>query len=47
MVKNVSAEIPEPMQRLFGHVDDHKEEYIKNLAAAVEIKSVSAWPETR
>jgi len=44
---STKAEIPEPMQRLFGHVDDHKEEYIKNLAAAVEIKSVSAWPETR
>ena len=35
------------MAKLFAHVDSHKEDYIKNLAKAVEIKSVSAWPETR
>ena len=28
-------------------MDAHKNVYIDNLAAAVEIKSVSAWPECR
>ena len=35
------------MKRFFAFVDEHKEEYIKNLGDAVEIKSVSAWPQTR
>jgi len=39
--------LPEPLQRLFQHVDAHKAEYIKNLKDAVAIKSVSAWPDTR
>ena len=39
--------VPESMAKLFAYVDGHKEEYIDNLAKAVKIKSVSAWPETR
>lgn len=35
------------MKKLFAFIDEHKEEYIQNLADAVEIKSVSAWPHTR
>ena len=35
------------MKKLFAFIDEHKEEYIKNLGDAVEIKSVSAWPHTR
>jgi len=37
----------EKMKKLFAFIDEHKEEYIKNLGDAVEIKSVSAWPHTR
>jgi len=37
----------EQMKKFFAFVDEHKEEYIKNLGDAVEIKSVSAWPHTR
>lgn len=39
--------IPEAMKKLFAAVDANKETYIANLAKAVEIKSVSAWPEVR
>jgi len=35
------------MKKFFAFIDEHKEEYIKNLGDAVEIKSVSAWPHTR
>lgn len=31
----------------FSHVDANKEKYIKTLAEAVAIKSVSAWPDAR
>ncbi len=31
----------------FRFVDDNEEKYIKRLADAVAIKSVSTWPETR
>ena len=37
----------EKMKKFFAFIDEHKEEYIKNLGDAVEIKSVSAWPHTR
>ena len=37
----------EQMKKFFAFVDEHKEEYIKNLGDAVEIKSVSAWPHAR
>ena len=35
------------MEKIFEYMDAHKNVYIDNLAAAVEIKSVSAWPECR
>ena len=35
------------MDQLFAYIDSNKEKYIDNLAAAVAIKSVSAWAETR
>ncbi len=35
------------MDKFFAFVDENKEKFISNLAEAVEIKSVSAWPETR
>jgi len=41
------ADILEPMQKLFAFIDENKKKYIDNLAKAVAIKSVSAWPETR
>lgn len=31
----------------FRYIDEHKQEYIKNLEEAVAIKSVSAWPDQR
>ena len=37
----------EKMKKFFAFIDEHKDEYIKNLGDAVEIKSVSAWPHTR
>lgn len=40
-------DVPEPMQKLFAQIDKNKKKYIDNLAKAVAIKSVSAWPETR
>ena len=42
-----SASTPAPMKKFFGFVDENKETFIDNLAEAVAIKSVSAWPETR
>ncbi|KAF2889655.1 hypothetical protein ILUMI_16518 [Ignelater luminosus] len=39
--------LPGPLSKLFAHIDANKEHYIKNLAEAVAIKSVSAWPDTR
>ena len=41
------ASTPAPMKKFFGFVDENKETFIDNLAEAVAIKSVSAWPETR
>lgn len=38
---------PESMKKLFAYIDDQRENLIQNLAQAVEIKSVSAWPENR
>ncbi|XP_041471586.1 cytosolic non-specific dipeptidase-like [Lytechinus variegatus] len=35
------------LPKLFSYIDEHQEDYIKRLADAVAIKSVSAWPETR
>ena len=35
------------MEKIFEYIDAHKNAYIDNLASAVEIKSVSAWPECR
>ena len=35
------------MKKFFGFVDENKETFIDNLAEAVAIKSVSAWPEQR
>jgi len=35
------------LQDIFQYIDDHQEEYVKHLADAVAIKSVSAWEETR
>ena len=42
-----SDSTPDAMQKLFGFVDANREKFIQTLAEAVEIKSVSAWPETR
>lgn len=33
--------------KLFKHIDENQEKYIKRLADTVAIKSVSAWPESR
>lgn len=35
------------MDKIFAYVDANKSKFIDNLAQAVEIKSVSAWPECR
>ena len=35
------------MKKVFSYIDTNREKFINNLAEAVEIKSVSAWPETR
>jgi len=35
------------MEKVFQYVDVNKDRFIKDLAEAVEIKSVSAWPEVR
>ena len=35
------------MEKIFEYVDANKNHFIDNLAKAVEIKSVSAWPECR
>ena len=43
----VMASTPAPMKKFFGFVDENKERFIDNLAEAVAIKSVSAWPEAR
>ena len=42
-----ATDVPEPMAKLFAQIDANKKHYIDNLAKAVAIKSVSAWPETR
>uniref|UniRef100_A0A336L7Z7 CSON005069 protein n=1 Tax=Culicoides sonorensis TaxID=179676 RepID=A0A336L7Z7_CULSO len=39
--------LPEPLQRLFSHIDSNKTRYIETLKEAVAIKSVSAFPEYR
>ena len=41
------ASTPVPMKKFFSFVDENKENFIDNLAEAVAIKSVSAWPEVR
>ncbi|KAG5887433.1 hypothetical protein JTB14_024632 [Gonioctena quinquepunctata] len=38
---------PEPLKKLFKHIDDNKQKYIENLKKAVAIQSVSAWPHKR
>ncbi len=35
------------LKKIFGFVDDNKEKFIKTLGEAIEIKSVSAWPQNR
>ena len=35
------------MDKIFNYIDANKAQFIDNLAKAVEIKSVSAWPECR
>ena len=35
------------MEAVFKYIDEHKEKFIQNLDEAVQIKSVSAWKETR
>ncbi|CAG0892091.1 unnamed protein product [Darwinula stevensoni] len=35
------------LKPIFSYIDSHQKEYIKNLDEAVQIKSVSAWPEVR
>ena len=35
------------MEKIFEYVDNHKNQYIDNLAQVVAIKSVSAWPDHR
>ncbi|PVD33413.1 hypothetical protein C0Q70_04669 [Pomacea canaliculata] len=35
------------MEKLYQHVDNNKDRYVKRLADAVAIQSVSAWPEKR
>ena len=44
---SATGDVPEPMAKLFAQIDKNKKHYIDNLAKAVAIKSVSAWPETR
>ncbi|XP_014230542.1 cytosolic non-specific dipeptidase [Trichogramma pretiosum] len=39
--------LPSVLTKLFKHIDCNKVKYIENLAQAVAIKSVSAWPESR
>lgn len=39
--------LPEPLQKLFAHIDANKAKYIETLREAVAIKSVSAWPDSR
>ena len=38
---------PEPLKKVFSWVDDNKEKLIATLGEAIEIKSVSAWPDHR
>ncbi|XP_038054212.1 cytosolic non-specific dipeptidase-like [Patiria miniata] len=35
------------LPKLFSFIDNHQDEYVKRLADAVAIQSVSAWPEKR
>lgn len=35
------------MNDIFKYVDEHQDEYVKHLAEAVQIKSVSAWQQNR
>lgn len=35
------------LQKIFEHIAQNQDKYIKNLGEAVAIKSVSAWPEVR
>jgi len=44
---NIKMAEDEQMKKFFAFIDEHKEEYIKNLGDAIEIKSVSAWPNVR
>ncbi|KAJ8950159.1 hypothetical protein NQ314_008012 [Rhamnusium bicolor] len=39
--------LPEPLVKLFKHIDENKQKYIKNLQEAVSIQSVSAWTHKR
>ncbi|XP_026472311.1 cytosolic non-specific dipeptidase [Ctenocephalides felis] len=39
--------LPEPLQKLFSHIDQNKKRYIDVLSEAVAIKSVSAWADSR
>lgn len=43
----MASEIPPTLKKLYGHIDQHKKDYIDNLREAVAIKSVSSWPEVR
>ena len=43
----MSSSTPAPMKKFFSFVDENKDKFIDNLAEAVAIKSVSAWPEQR
>ncbi|XP_015586059.1 cytosolic non-specific dipeptidase [Cephus cinctus] len=43
----MALELPPTLVKLFGHIDQHKDEYVNNLRDVVAIKSVSAWPEKR
>ena len=39
--------IPEPLQKIFAHIEENRQKFIDNLDEAVRIKSVSAWPKAR
>ena len=43
----MASSTPAPMKKFFAFVDENKDKFIDNLAEAVAIKSVSAWPEQR
>nr|CAD7572083.1 unnamed protein product [Timema californicum] len=43
----LNMSIPEPLKKLFSHIDKNKSKYIDTLREAVAIQSVSAWPHKR